>query len=138
MNLIRCLKTFFYKRYKFSHRYSEGRETTVNYRRILIDKMSSGVITVGNYVICHAELYSFLGRGSIKIGDYSYIGVGSKLWALSLIEVGNRVLIGHNCFICDNTTHPENPIFRHQQFMAKFGAPSRKIKSTGRQCGDRG
>lgn len=69
------------------------------------------------------ELYSFFDKGSIVIGNCSFVGTGTRIWALSRVDVGNRVLSSHDCFICDNLTHPLDARIRHQQYMAKHGFP---------------
>ena len=51
--------------------------------------------------------------GKIKIGNYSFIGNGTRIWSSKKITIGNRVLISHNVNIHDNNSHPLNPIERH-------------------------
>ena len=52
----------------------------------------------------------------IGIGDYCFIGENSYIWSGKKIEIGNRVLIGHNCNIFDNDIHPFDMCIRHEQF----------------------
>jgi acetyltransferase-like isoleucine patch superfamily enzyme len=113
----------YYKSKKFAEKYRQGSNTTANLSRILITKAASGEIVLGDYVMCNAELYSFFDKGVIKIGRCSYVGADTKIWALTRVEIGERVLISHNCFICDNLTHPLDAGTRHRQYMAKFGFP---------------
>ena len=108
---------------KFGDRYRQGNQTKVLLSKIIISKTASGSITLGNNVFCHGELYCFFNKGEIKIGDFCYIGEGSRIWALSSVTIGDRVLISHNVFIVDNQTHPIDPLIRHQQYKAKFGFP---------------
>jgi acetyltransferase-like isoleucine patch superfamily enzyme len=108
---------------RFGNRYQQGTETKALLSKIIISKEASGSITLGNKVFCNGELYCFLNKGNIRIGDFSYVGDGSKIWALDAVTIGNRVLISHNVFIVDNQTHPVNAETRHQQFKAKFGCP---------------
>ena len=98
-----------------------GINSAVSLRNLLIKKDAIGKIIIGNYVNCGAELYSTYGKGKIIIGDYSYLGTTSKIWSLSLVKIGNRVLIAHNVFIVDNLTHPIDPELRHQNYLEKFG-----------------
>lgn len=44
--------------------------------------------------------------GEIVIGNHNYIGEGTRIWAAEKIEIGNHVMIAHNCNIFDNDTHP--------------------------------
>jgi acetyltransferase-like isoleucine patch superfamily enzyme len=45
----------------------------------------------------------------IKVGDDSYLGYGSIISSLKLVSIGNKVLIGQNCFIADNNGHHTDP-----------------------------
>jgi acetyltransferase-like isoleucine patch superfamily enzyme len=106
---------------RFGGNYSQGKNSIVDLSRIVVNKTSGGTIILGDYIICTAELYSFFGKGHIKIGDCSYLGQNSRVWALRAVTIGKRVLISHNVFIVDNLTHPIDPDIRHQQYMAKHG-----------------
>lgn len=123
ISLRNKLKLIYFRWRKFSDKYSHGNKALVNLSKIVISKNASGEIRLGDYVICNGELYSFFDRGVISIGSYSYIGQDTRIWALENIKIGKRVLISHNCFLCDNLTHPLDKNLRHQQFMAKFGFP---------------
>jgi acetyltransferase-like isoleucine patch superfamily enzyme len=121
--ILRSWHLKIYKYKQFGDNYVEGKNSISDLSRILIHKTSSGNIILGNNVICSAELYSFFGKGNIHIGDCSYIGQNSRIWALKGVTIGERVLISHNVFIVDNLTHPLNASIRHQQYMAKHGFP---------------
>lgn len=54
--------------------------------------------------------------GKIKIGNYCYIGEGSRLWSESCIIIGDRVLIGHNVDIHDSNDHPIDYKERHKHY----------------------
>jgi acetyltransferase-like isoleucine patch superfamily enzyme len=123
MGLRGKLKLWFYQTRRFAGRYRQGRHSSAVLSKILIGKNAAGEIVLGDYVICAGELYSFLNKGVISIGDCSYVGQGTRIWALSRVEIGSRVLISHDCFICDNLTHPLDAQTRHQQYMAKYGFP---------------
>ncbi|CAM8663903.1 WbbJ Acetyltransferase (isoleucine patch superfamily) [Oxalobacteraceae bacterium] len=123
MGLRGKLKLWFYQTRRFAGRYRQGRHSSAVLSKILIGKNAAGKIVLGDYVICAGELYSFLNKGVISIGDCSYVGQGTRIWALSRVEIGSRVLISHDCFICDNLTHPLDAQTRHQQYMAKYGFP---------------
>ena len=108
---------------RFGKRYTQGKGTKVILSKILMSKYATGSIKLGNNVFCNGELYCFLNKGNITIGDYCYVGDGSKIWSLDSVSIGNRVLISHNVFIVDNQTHPVNSEIRHKQFKSKFGFP---------------
>lgn len=123
MGLRGKLKLWYYRARHFAGRYRQGKHSSANLSKIVIAKVGDGEIVLGDYVICGGELYSLCNKGVISIGDCSYVGPGTRLWALSRIEVGKRVLISHDCFICDSRVHPLNARIRHQQYMAKHGFP---------------
>jgi acetyltransferase-like isoleucine patch superfamily enzyme len=76
-------------------------------------------ITIGANTHVRGELLTFAHGGQITIGDYCYIGEGTRIWSAKSINIGNRVLISHNVNIYDNDTHPiDDPAARHQQFKA--------------------
>ncbi len=77
---------------------------------------SSNGIRIGNFVSIRGELLLFAHGGEIVIGDYCYIGAGTKIWSAKKISIGNRVLIAHNVNIFDNDTHPQNPNARHNHY----------------------
>ena len=56
-------------------------------------------------------------RGKIKIGDYCYIGINTRIWAFEEIVIGDRVLISNDCSIFDSNCHPINKYARHKDFM---------------------
>lgn len=74
-------------------------------------------IFVGDYTCVRGELLTFPHAGNITIGDYCYIGEGTRIWSAESIKIGNRVLISHNVNIFDSDTHPiDDYEARHQQF----------------------
>lgn len=75
-------------------------------------------ITLGEHTYVRGELLTFGHGGEIHIGDYCYIGEGTRIWSAASIRIGNRVLISHNVNIFDNDTHPiEDAAARHRQFV---------------------
>jgi acetyltransferase-like isoleucine patch superfamily enzyme len=117
------LNLMYFKYRFFGNNYQQGSMSKVKLSNIIISKCSAGSIKVGDYVICLAQLYSFYGKGQITIGDYSYVGQDSRIWALECVTIGKRVLISHNVFIVDNLTHAIDAELRHKQYMANFGDP---------------
>lgn len=74
-------------------------------------------ITIGKNCIIRGHLQVFKHGGNIKIGDYCFVGLGSKIWSAKNISIGNRVLISHNVNIHDNNSHPLSSAERHQDFV---------------------
>lgn len=123
MNWKYKLRLQYYRIKKFSDKYKNGSNTIANLSKIIITRNASGEIILDDFVMCGAELYSFFDKGVIRIGRCSYVGAETRIWALTRINIGERVLISHNCFICDNLTHPLDAETRHRQYMAKHGFP---------------
>lgn len=73
-------------------------------------------ICIGSHTHVRGDLMTFPG-GKIEIGDFCYVGEGTRIWSDTLIRIEDRVLIAHNVNIFDNQTHPLDPIKRHQQFV---------------------
>lgn len=62
------------------------------------------------------DLLVFAHGGHIRIGDWCFVGEGSRIWSGARIDIGHRVLIAHNVSIFDNLTHPMEPTARHAHF----------------------
>lgn len=66
---------------------------------------NSQSLQVGRHSHIDGEIIIYPGA-SVSIGDYCYIGVGTRIWAYSTITLGNYVIIAHNVSIMDSNTHP--------------------------------
>ncbi len=73
-------------------------------------------ISLGPNAVVAGELLVFAQGGQIEIGEWSFIGPGSRIWSGASIKVGDRVLISHNVNIFDNLTHPLDASARHAHF----------------------
>jgi len=58
--------------------------------------------------------------GRITIGEWCYVGVGTRIWSGASIDIGNRVLISHSVNIFDNLSHPIRASERHEQAKQIF------------------
>lgn len=60
------------------------------------------------------------------MGDWCFVGDGTRIWSAAGIEIGDRVMISHNVNIFDNLTHSLSPVLRHRHFrdIATKGHPS--------------
>jgi acetyltransferase-like isoleucine patch superfamily enzyme len=87
----------------------------------------TSAIKVGDRSFIAGELLTFAHGGQIEIGQWCYIGEGSRIWSAGRIDIGDRVMISHNVNIFDNLTHPVDPVLRHQHFraIASVGHPHR-------------
>ena len=86
--------------------------------RIFNIGVADSQIQIGENTWIYGDLLVFAHGGEIRIGDWCYVGEGTRIWSASLIHIGNRVLISHNVNIFDSRTHPIEPIKRHEHFRA--------------------
>ena len=84
--------------------------------KILNSGDRSDRIRIGKNTRIEGELFIFPHGGQLNIGDWCFVGPGSRIWSACNISIGNRVLISHNCNIIDSLTHPINARKRHLQF----------------------
>lgn len=85
----------------------------------------SSQITIGAGTIVDGQLLVFPHGGRITLGEWCYVGEGTRIWSAVSIEIGDRVMISHNVNIFDSLTHPLSAALRHQQFrkIATVGHP---------------
>lgn len=95
--------------------------------RLFNPMRDAAAIRVGRCSIVAGELLVFAHGGRIEIGDWCFVGEGTRLWSAARISVGDRVLISHGVNIFDNDTHPYDPQARHAHFRAIYevGHPTR-------------
>ncbi|MEI8203320.1 MAG: acyltransferase [Bacteroidota bacterium] len=73
-------------------------------------------IILGKKVLVDGELHVFNYGGKIEIGEYSYIGTGTRVWSGELVSIGKNVLISHNVGISDTTAHEIDYIERAERY----------------------
>lgn len=73
-------------------------------------------IVIGRYTLVLGELLTFAHGGEISIGEWCYVGEGTRIWSAASIVIGDRVLISHSANVFDNLTHPIRAAARHEQF----------------------
>ena len=87
-------------------------ESTINN----IQNMPDNLI-IGNNTHIRGELTLFAHGGKIEIGDFVYIGSGTRVWSADKIKIGNNVLISHNVNIVDTDSHEIDYIKRAETFQ---------------------
>lgn len=75
-------------------------------------------ILIGRNTFVRGELMTFGHGGRIVLGDWCYVGEGTRIWSAASITIGSRVLVSHSVNIFDNLTHPLGASQRHQQTRA--------------------
>jgi acetyltransferase-like isoleucine patch superfamily enzyme len=94
-------------------------DTAVLYRSArVITPDRARAIRIGAHSHIRGELLVAAHGGSIRIGDWCYVGEGTRIWSAAGIEIGDRVLVSHDCEIHDWNAHSLDARRRHQQFRA--------------------
>lgn len=73
-------------------------------------------IKVGANCFVRGQLLTYGHGGRLSVGDWCYIGEGTKIWSMEGISIGDRVLISHNVNIHDGSAHSMNDGERHDHF----------------------
>lgn len=73
-------------------------------------------ILIGDDTHIRGELLVFKYGGQIEIGNWCYVGEGSKIWSGEEIVIGNHVLISHNVNIIDSNSHELDAFERAENF----------------------
>ena len=83
--------------------------------RILNLMGDPSAIQVGDHTHIEGDLQVFWHGGKIEIGDWCYVGTGSRIWSKNSIIIGDDVLISHLVDIHDNTGHPRSAELRKKE-----------------------
>lgn len=65
-------------------------------------------IVIGAHTHVRGELLTFWDGGEITIGEWCYIGEGTRIWSQAAVTIGNHVMIAHSVDIHDTNSHPLN------------------------------
>ena len=82
--------------------------------------LNKSQIVIGSNSHIRGELLVQNGNGKITIGDFCFMGVGSKIWSSRSIKIGNNVFISHNVNIMDTNSHEINANQRAESFRRKI------------------
>ena len=70
---------------------------------------------------CSGELSTFAHGGEIRIGEWCYVGEGSRIWSALLHRARkSRADLAHSVNIFDSLTHPLRAAARHEQVRQIF------------------
>lgn len=75
-------------------------------------------VRIGAHSTIAGHIQRFAHAGSIVVGDWVYVGSGSRIWSASSVQIGDRVLIAHNVSIIDTNSHPIDAAARFRQTRA--------------------
>jgi acetyltransferase-like isoleucine patch superfamily enzyme len=72
-------------------------------------------VRIGRNSVVSGHLQIFAHGGQIRIGDWSFVGEGSRIWSAESVDIGDRVLISHDVNIIDTDSHPIEADLRFEQ-----------------------
>jgi acetyltransferase-like isoleucine patch superfamily enzyme len=83
------------------------------------------LVRIGERSVIAGELLVFPHGGSIDIGEWCFVGEGSRIWSANSVQIGQRVLISHGVNVHDCDSHPKDHAerFRHYQDLLLHGHP---------------
>lgn len=73
-------------------------------------------ISIGSDTHIRGNLQVFAYGGSIRIGNFCYVGENSYIWSGDKIDIGNHVLISHQVNIIDSNSHELNAAERAEGY----------------------
>ncbi|MGY3457603.1 acetyltransferase-like isoleucine patch superfamily enzyme [Bradyrhizobium sp. LM3.4] len=80
-------------------------------------------IVIGSHSHVRGELMILGHGGQITIGEWCYVGVGTRIWSGASIDIGNRVLISHSVNIFDNLSHIRSVPLSGTNRRSRFSLP---------------
>jgi acetyltransferase-like isoleucine patch superfamily enzyme len=83
--------------------------------KIRNNRGSSNKIVIGRHTHVAGELFLFAHGGEITIGEWCFVGEGTRIWSSASVKIGNRVNISHSVNIFDSRTHPIRAAERYKQ-----------------------
>jgi acetyltransferase-like isoleucine patch superfamily enzyme len=75
-------------------------------------------ISIGAHTVVSGQLQTFGHAGRIEIGDWCFVGPGSRIWSSAHVRIGDRVLISHGVNVHDTNSHPVDAAERHAHYVA--------------------
>ncbi len=93
-----------------------GRNTRVLLSGRISNSREPQYVTLGEGCWVAGELLVYPQGGRIDIGDYCYVGEGTRIWSAAHVSVGHRVFIAHGVNIHDNDAHSVSAKERHRHF----------------------
>ena len=143
---ISCLISYIYKKLQegyvaqkhYSYVNSENINLGVGVKTFIttsIEAATLNSIQIGDNSFIRGRLVTFPGGGIIKVGKECYIGENTEIWSEKSIEIGDRVLIAHNCMLFDSSTHPLDYLERYDQYkrIITTGFPVKEYKTLNKK-----
>jgi acetyltransferase-like isoleucine patch superfamily enzyme len=76
-------------------------------------------ITIGENCWIAGQLLVFAHAGRITIGDFCYIGEGTRIWSAASVSIGSRVFLAHDVNVHDTNSHSMSAQERHENFRQR-------------------
>jgi galactoside O-acetyltransferase len=112
----KILKKIFYNPYKFINKYRMfikfGDSIVSKNFQITFNNPIGECLNIGNYCVLECSVIFETQRGSVVIGDNTYIGGNTKLISINSIKIGNNVQISWGVTIYDHNGNSLNYINR--------------------------
>lgn len=106
---------------------------------VLNPRGNRDLVIIGANSVIRGELFVLAHSGSIRLGEWCFVGENSRIWSAASIVIGDRVLISHDVNIHDTDSHPEGREARHAHFVAiaRTGHPAHvEMQSSPISIGD--
>jgi acetyltransferase-like isoleucine patch superfamily enzyme len=87
--------------------------------RVANQKGDRSAISIGENSWVAGQLLVFAHGGQIAIGDFSYIGEGTRVWSATSVKIGSRVFLAHNVNVHDTNSHSMSARERHENFRQR-------------------
>ena len=71
-------------------------------------EVGGGCLVMGRLLVRHG--------GTVRVGDWCYLGPHSEVWAFERVTIGARVFISHGVQIFDNNSHALSAAERHARY----------------------
>src|SRR5262245_66336605 len=102
----------------------------------------AGRIRLSRHALVEGELIVHDYGGRIEIGEYSFVGTGTRVLSGESVKIGRYVLLAHNVSITDTSAHELSALERAESFLRTeiHGRPYRQvsIKTAPSAIGDHG
>jgi len=82
----------------------------IDWRRVILTGNSR--LSLGENALVSGVLQCQKGGARLEIGEDFFLGAGSKIVSTDDVQIGNHVLISHNCYITDTDGHSLNATIR--------------------------
>jgi acetyltransferase-like isoleucine patch superfamily enzyme len=126
VRLIRSLRRAMFA----GHAQLDPAATLLETARVVNLRGDRSAVRVGARSVVGGELLVFAHGGRVEIGEWCFVGEGSRIWSANEVVIGSRVLISHGVNIHDCDSHPRDAAERHRHFreLCENGHP-RELRS---------